>query len=297
MMNIDHLSLVTTPVFLRKGEELVSQGTGFYYFHKWNEESWGIYLVTNHHVLTGSAPSENKATIGNNIIFQFHQSPNETSKVKTIHLPLFAKHGQPIWVNSHETPEADLAVVPLASSLYQDCKLNCICEEWATTNLRVSPTSSVTLIGYPYGYYDKKNALPIWKTGNVASEPNVDFEGKPYFLIDISAFPRMSGSPVFAISHAFHVTEENIIEQGSARRFLGIYASMQMVEQKKYLEELVHISGFGIKDRESLELGHVWKASLIIQTVKNIDVERYEKEILRNLDSCTFNNSYAECGC
>lgn len=283
-MSIDHLSLITTPVFLQKGNETVSQGTGFYYFHKWDEQSWGIYLVTNHHVLTGSSPTENGLPIGDNIKFQFHQSSQETGRVTIIHLPLFTKHNQPIWINNAKVPEADLAVVPLASSLYQNYKLNCISEEWGTKNLRVSPASSVVLIGYPYGYYDEKNALPIWKTGSIASEPSVDFEGKPYFLVDVSAFPGMSGSPVFAISHAFHVTDENIIEQGSARRFLGIYASMQILQKNKYLEEFIHISRFGIKDTESLELGVIWKANLIMETIKNIDIAEYEDKILSNLD-------------
>jgi hypothetical protein len=151
--------------------------------------------------LTGSPPGEDKPPIGDNIAFQFHLSDTETGKVKTIRFPLFAKNGKPVWIQSTSYPEADLAVMPLATSLYQHCKIYCISAEWAKGNLRVRPTTQVTLVGYPYGYYDKKNALPIWKTGSVASEPEVNFGGKPLFLVDVSAFPGMSGSPVFAISY------------------------------------------------------------------------------------------------
>lgn len=145
------------------------------------------------------------------------------------------------------------------------------------------PTSTITLIGYPYGYYDKKNCLPIWKTGNVASEPNLDFEGKPLFLIDVSAFPGMSGSPAFAIAYGAYETVEGPTTVGHVQKFLGIYASMQVVEKAKYLEEIPSASKPGIVVHESLQLGHIWKASLITKIIRQIDVKKYESEILKNL--------------
>lgn len=72
-MTIDHISLCTTPVYLYDNDKLKSQGTGFYYVHK-DSDLQALFLVTNHHVLTGSAPDKKKAPIGNNIVFQFHIS-------------------------------------------------------------------------------------------------------------------------------------------------------------------------------------------------------------------------------
>lgn len=113
-----------------------------------------------------------------------------------------------------------------------------ITEDWANTPVKVRPSSSLTLVGYPYGYYDKTNSLPIWKTGSVASEPSVDFDNKPLFVIDISAFPGMSGSPAFVISNGTYETEGGGTTVGSARKFMGIYASMQMLKERKFLEQL-----------------------------------------------------------
>ena len=76
------------------------------------------------------------------------------------------------------------------------------------TDLKIRPTSGATLLGYPYGFYDKKHLLPIWKTGHIASEPDVDFEGEPTFLVDVSAFPGMSGSPVLAAGSGVYESEE-----------------------------------------------------------------------------------------
>jgi len=281
-MAVDHLSLATTPVVLLKGDNEVSQGTGFFYMQAFGDKQV-LFLVTNYHVLTGSSPIEKKVPIGDNYVFQFHQSDVDTGVVKTIRFPLFTKKGRPIWIQPDKNPNADLAIIPLASSLYQDCKIACISEEWSKSNLRIRPTSAITLIGYPYGFYDKKNSLPVWKTGNVASEPNIDFEGDPYFLIDISAFPGMSGSPVFAISYGTYETEDGNTTVGGVRKFLGIYASMQILKTEKYLEELPQTQKAGITLTESLQLGHVWKANLIIQTVNSISVERYEEEVLHDL--------------
>mgnify|MGYP003291781313 CR=1 FL=1 len=45
--------------------------------------------------------------------------------------------------------------------------------------------------------YDKKNNLPLVRTGTIASHPRKDFNGLPQFVIDAQVFPGSSGSPVF----------------------------------------------------------------------------------------------------
>ena len=107
---------------------------------------------------------------------------------------MFNSEGTPIWLASDTCQEADLAVIPIPLDLAKDCDIRCISEKWSTeSDLVVRPTTTGTLVGYPYGFYDKKNSLTVWKTGSIASEPEVDFDGKLYFLLDISAFPGMSG--------------------------------------------------------------------------------------------------------
>ncbi len=283
VMAVEHLSMTTTPVILLKGNEIVSQGTGFYYALTDSSKNTILFLVTNYHVLTGYSPQEKKPPIGDNIIFYLHKDADNPGDVKQIGFPLFTKDGKPIWLSSKELPYADIAVIPLVTSLYSDAKVFAISEDWTGGNIKIRPTSTITLIGYPYGYYDKKNWLPIWKTGSIASEPDVDFEGKPLFLIDISAFPGMSGSPAFAIAYGAYETVEGPTTVGHVQKFLGIYASMLMLKESKYLEEITSESKQGVIINKSLELGHIWKASLIIKIIKEIDVKKYENEILKNL--------------
>ncbi|ADW17182.1 hypothetical protein Despr_1009 [Desulfobulbus propionicus DSM 2032] len=282
-MKVDHISLSTTPVFLRKGSQVVSQGTGFYFLSN-KDNGQVLFLLTNYHVLTGSAPSERKAPIGDNIFFQFHESDTETGKIRNSNLPLFTPSGKPLWLVSSDHPEADFAVIPLPTQCSKDCKVFCLSEEWATQKMKIRPATDVSLVGYPYGFYDTSNALPIWKSGTLASEPKVNFEGKPLMLIDVSAFPGMSGSPVFAIANGmYEMAEGNSVTPGMVRQFIGIYASMQMVSKNKYLEEIVHDTKVGIRDLESLEIGHVWKGSIITELIDNIDIGKYETEIIQEL--------------
>jgi hypothetical protein len=281
-MTVDYISLATTPVYLYDKTVLVSQGTGFFYIQQYDGFQV-VFLVTNFHVLTGSSPVENIPPMGDNISFQFHLSEAEPGKVKIVQLPLFTKSSKPIWIGSPSCIEADLAVIPLVTSLSNDCAVHGISEDWTNKDIKVRPTTPVTLIGYPHGFYDKKNGLPVWKTGSVASEPDIDFEGKPLFLVDVSAFPGMSGSPVFAVSHGAWEAEDGRLLGGNVRKFLGIFASLQMLVEHKYLETIIQDARLGIVHSESLEIGHVWKSSLITETVKSVDVEKYREEILRDL--------------
>ena len=283
-MAIDHISLSTTPVILRNGGAVVSQGTGFFYVRK-RENEQVLFLVTNYHVLTGVAPEEEGAPKGDNVEWYFHSDANDSSKVKSVNFPLFTREKEPTWITSTNYENADLAVVPIPAALIEACDIRCISEEWyAESDLMVRPTTSCTLVGYPYGFYDKANFLPVWKTGSIASEPEVGFNGNPYFLLDISAFPGMSGAPAFAIAYGTYESTSGAAKVGGARKFLGIYASMQMLNKEMYLEELVNSeSSLGIRDQESLQLGHVWNASLIIDLVNSIDVHRYDSEVLQKL--------------
>jgi len=55
----------------------------------------------------------------------------------------------------------------------------------------------VVMIGCPNGIIDNYNNVSIARFGMTASQPTLDYNGRPEFLIDIAAYPGSSGSPVF----------------------------------------------------------------------------------------------------
>ena len=287
IMAQEHLSLITTPIFLLKSDERISQGTGFFYsfFTPAGEEI--IFLVTNYHVLTGNAPSEGKAPKGDQIAFYLHADSQNPENIVSMDLPLFTNKGEEVWIKSEKYPEADVAVIPFSAFRFKAPKgitsltISTISEKWINDDIKIRPASTITLIGYPYGFFDKSHWLPIWKTGNVASEPYFDFEGQPMFVADVSAFPGMSGSPVFAIFDGSYETASGgqVISSGRSTTFLGIFASLQTVEEKLYLEEISFTSGKGILLQKSLELANVWKRSVLEDIFENFDSEAYKAKL------------------
>lgn len=284
LMAVEHLSLITTPIMLYQNEIFKSQGTGFY-FSKGEDKNIIIFLVTNNHVLTGYAPNDPRPAIGNNIVFYYHRDSNNPSDVKEIRYPLYNKKSKKIWLNSNTFPDADVAIIPLVPTIFETVTINCISKNWADKKMKLRPTSQVTLLGYPFGYYDDYNKLPVWKSGNIASEPELNFQGNPLILIDVSAFPGMSGSPVFCFADGtFEMNQGGYALGGKAQQFIGIYASEQILKEKKYLEQINNFnSKEGIILDKALNLGHIWKAELIIDIINNFDAKKYEEEILRDL--------------
>jgi len=259
--DVDHLSLVTTPILVFSNGHCISQGTGFFYAAKLHNK-YATFLVTNYHVLTGHSPLSVGKIRGDAIKFFIHCDEQDPAKSKEISLPLFSSHKEPIWLTDINSPEADLAAIPLPLDILQNCRMSAISSEWTKGDIRVRPGSPVTVIGYPLGYYDHINCLPIWKAGNIASEPKVNFQGKPAFMIDIAGFEGMSGSPVFAIAYGTYEMEsdEKLINAGTVRKFLGIYTGMWAENG----QELV---------------GYVWKADLIDELIKSVDLDKYEARV------------------
>ena len=85
--------------------------------------------------------------------------------------------------------------------------------------------------------------FPIWKTGHIASDIDIDWDGKPAFLIDATTQSGMSGSPVIAKRVSIYQTSRGN-KIGNAIKILGVYSGRE-------------ISTSGI------EVGFVWKPKVI----------------------------------
>jgi hypothetical protein len=265
---IETPSLMTTPVWLLNGNHAVSQGTGFFYATlKPDGTPRTVFLVTNYHVVTGHEPGT-PGRDGDKLFVLLHSSHEDPSLVAQVQVPLYSQANEPLWASSMDTPDADVVLLPVSPKLYAGSSLIVFSESHTLADIKIRPTSEVALVGYPYGFYDVKNSLPIWKTGHIASEPDVDFEGKPVFLADISAFPGMSGSPLLAVVNGI-----SSIQSGQMPvKLLGIFSAMRVFKEKK-----TDLSGYtpDLPDT-SLQLGYVWKARVIVEIAKLYDLRQGE---------------------
>jgi hypothetical protein len=183
------------------------------------------FLITARHNLTGRHPKTKKLIsdtggIPNEIdlngfnlqaSLQLYGPPNDPNDLD--HCPrLFYEHPT--------DPTIDVAVIPFTPPSDLHFAWNEFffdeVQNQASIDLRVTQTCFV--IGFPLGLVDNltipAHVLPIYKTANIASEPHLDFRGRPIVIIDVTTRGGMSGSPVIVRQEYF----------GSRRyRLVGIY--------------------------------------------------------------------------
>lgn len=230
---------------LRFNGQMLATGTGFLC-----ASSRGPLLVTNRHNLTGRRQDNNQPIsptggVPDEVVI-WHNSEsglgNWISKIE----PLY-HDGRPVWKEHPRIgSNADFVALPLTSTAsIMEFAYNMTSPGPA---IMVGPSDYLSVIGFPFGM-TAGGALPVWATGFMASEPDIDFNELPVFLIDCRSRPGQSGSAVIAYRSSGTVA----MEDGSAGmfagpvfRFLGIYSGRINAES---------------------DLGIVWKASAIAELV------------------------------
>jgi hypothetical protein len=265
--DLEYPSLMTTPVVLMSGTRAVSQGTGFFFASTTIDgKPDTVFLVTNYHVVAGRPPLTSGPRAGDRIRFILHENAADLKRVRPIELPLYDQRGDPMWIMSDAVPSADVVLIPIPAEAYKDISLLVFSEGHTRGDIKIRPSSAATLLGYPYGFFDESHFLPVWKTGHVASEPSVDFNDLPTFLVDVSAFPGMSGSPVLAVANGVYEAEDGTMRTGRVLKLLGIFSAMPVVREKKSAD----VNGLAETQTTeiNLQLGYVWKAALIADVAK-----------------------------
>ena len=156
--------------------------------------------------------------------------------------------GKKRWLEHNKGKEIDIAALPL-ETVTDDIQIYPLDLSLAETDMVPEVAMPVSIIGFPVGL-TSAGFFPIWKTGHIASEPNIDYQKKPIFLIDATTRGGMSGSPVvLRMNGGFKNKDGKIIMAvaGHRTRFLGIYS--------------------GRLPRDS-EIGRVWRPQLITEIIK-----------------------------
>lgn len=241
-INIDHLSLV--PLFVQgyRGERALLSGTGFAV-----QKAGTPYLVTNWHVITGRDPATNRLATQTgeapDTIAIWHHIKGRLGTWGRRFVPLVGVTGSLAWREHPRGKSIDVIALPL--TVDEETQLYPIDLNLANTDLILTPSEPVSIIGFPFGL-SSAGRFPIWKTGHVASDIDLDYDGLPVFLIDATTKPGMSGAPVIARRIGMRNTSTGLSIGGEANRFLGIYsgrihaeADVGMVWKPEVLDELI----------------------------------------------------------
>ena len=251
-LNVNLYSLASFLVEIFYNDRLLSTGTCF--FSKRNDNT---YMITNWHVVSGRNADtkqclDSMGSLPNKLrIFVPEDAGNETIQYHENSyrdVQLYDENDNRLWYEMEvEGRVVDVAVIPLDSI---DFPLVTIedAEEPFNTKVLFEITSEIFIIGFPFA--KKTGFVPIWKKATVASEPEIDIEGLPYFYADTATKDGMSGSPV-VLFKVRPVTMFSVKQQKMSRhwtKFIGVYSGR---------------IGVSPDTRNDAQLCRIWKAEVI----------------------------------
>lgn len=250
-IRVESLTLVSLHVEVYFDSKQIGDATGFVC------ERGGVHhLVTNWHVLSGRNPETSKplskeGTTPNRIQI-WHHAKNQLGRWVRREELLY-EGDKPRWKEHPLDRAIDVVALPITPR-----REICFCPldlRLAETDLIVSPSEPVSVIGFPRGVAAAAK-FPIWKTAHVASDLDLSVDAKPLFVIDTATKPGMSGSPVFAyrVGCPIRTSQGSRLAPGAVTRFLGIYSGR------------IDDEGTGLEDR--FNLGRVWKAGVVNQLLE-----------------------------
>jgi len=226
-----------------------------------------LFLVTNKHVVANAISGRFFFTLSAGIQPLIGQR-----------FDIYIDNFEQVW-HGHPQPEVDITVMPLAPVLqeieklekqvfYKSIPYSLIPTQEQITSL--DAIEEVIFIGYPIGLFDQKNLTPIIRRGITATPLQLNYNGKPIFLVDASVFPGSSGSPVFIYNSGSYSDKKGNVFIGSNRIFfLGVIA--KTFKEKEYGEiEFIDIPSAQapiIKTRQMIDLGVVYKSSTVLETI------------------------------
>ena len=210
-MPIEPFYLSTTPIYLFKDNQAKGLATGFFYI----DDEANIFLVTNKHVIYGERYFENPSAEVNKFKLKLHTNTGDLSQNELYEISIFDDNDEKAWLE-HSDSNVDIVVLPM------DVDRNRYVIAPITKQLlEVSPNivinfEKIFVMGYPHGWYDTVNNLPITRIGHLSSPFDINFQGQPIMLGDVETHPGMSGGPVFML-----LKDYEMIEGNTRRKLLG----------------------------------------------------------------------------
>ena len=265
----EQLLYTTVRIDTRYAGGATGSGTGFVFIRSVGDDQVPV-VVTNKHVVEGCA--------GGSITFTLRDGelPNIGQGYR-LEIDGFSD----VWTG-HPDPAVDVAVMPLApvEVVLNDRGIRvfyrAIASEIVPSEEQIEKLDAfeqLLFIGYPNGIWDKKNLLPVMRTGTTATPLAVDFEGQPLFLMDASVFPGSSGSPVFLYNPGMYFSKDGSTNLATRLMFVGIVASVYFRDD---VNDVVTIPVPTANDRsitvsrEMIDLGQVFKARTIVETIDSL---------------------------
>lgn len=192
---ISGVNLSVSIIHCYDGKRLIASASGFFFCHNGTK-----YLVTNRHVVV----DENDGYRPDSLTIKLHSNRANPKENVIVPIALYDKNNQQLWLEhpNQAILQCDVVLVPLLQNNISSALMNFMTvANIPNKNIGIQPFSDVVVVGYPLGFHDELNNLPIYRQGMIASPYPSMFEDKPYFLIDAKLHSGSSGSAVLNSPH------------------------------------------------------------------------------------------------
>jgi len=256
---IDEYTLTAVPLTLLCKESEIGVATGFFYMC-----DGYIYLVSNWHVMSGRNTYTGQAVrpdaaLPDKLLVQVHGdfSKNETREFK---LKLCQDDETPIWRQHRRGQDIDVAVLRCGKALPGKCVAHTLPMKSDIPDMALKIGMETFVLGFPKGITSNK-IFPVWKRASVATEPAIDHNGLPLFLVDTATRDGMSGAPVLLRTSGGYQTESNNrnVVVGVSTKFIGVYSGRH-----------------NAADEFGAQLGRVWRRTVIDEIIARGVVGSYD---------------------
>jgi hypothetical protein len=249
---------------MQVGANTLSCGSAFF----WRKDS-STFLVTNWHNLSGrnaltGLPMSATLALPDRITFPVlrrYGEPDARGFFEMRWVPITCAlfeagdPSRPRWVeHPHFGRKVDVAAIDV-TSLLQGTLAKAANDLESDAIIDLAAAQDLFIVGFPFGLM-VGGAVPLWKRGTIAADPNFDPEGLPKLLVDTATREGMSGS--VAIARHIVVGRAYTRKDGSKGDPV-LYATVNTVAGI--------YSGRHYPDFERAQLGIVWKRRVIDEVV------------------------------
>lgn len=216
------ISHSTIRIDVERSNGQFSKGTGFFY-QFCRKDDWFIpAIVTNKHVLNDAK----------NVILRFTKSSDDNKPIIGSNLFVSCQNISSFVMN-HPDDDVDLCIITIESFREHFMKqgsvpfMSTLDSSMILSEEEIDGLSSIeniVMIGYPSGICDEVNNMPIARRGITATSLKINYRDKPEFLVDISAIPGSSGSPILLWNTGTFIYK-NDYQVGTMIKLLGVLHS------------------------------------------------------------------------
>lgn len=186
---IEPILLTSARVFTFAQQQQLTNASGFFF-----ARDERLFLVTSRHVVFDE-PSEHRP---DRIEIELHIDASNIGAATGFSIPLY-RGGQSIWRQGVDTAgEIDVAVIEIERNAFP---ASTVYRAFTPRHLlgqldQVEVGGSLLVVGFPLGFHDSLNHMPVVRHAIIASSFGLRFQGQGYFLTDARTHRGSSGAPV-----------------------------------------------------------------------------------------------------